>query len=454
MHVSKIALAVALAVGGGAAAAQEGAGYSQNAARPEQPQQQQQSTERRQRRGQQQQEQQQAQAQQAEQGAVQGTLTREERALIQPLEAAIAAAGTAGPWEAANAALATAQAGVTSPYGRFFVASRQLQIGQRSNNLQMQATAIDTMIASGGAPADILPQLNVGRARLALQLRDWPTAERILTGVVEGAPNDVERLWQLAEVKIQMQKNAEALALYQRLLAASEAAGQTPAEDRIKRALEIATVTRQTADAAALSQRLVRAYPTRANWNSVLSTFRSQAGTEVQYMLDVRRLMRAAGAFSRQEDYLEFAGHLTRAGQPGEVKSVLDEGIQRGAVPAANPEAQQMLSTANGRIAEDRATLPALRTRAMASAAGRDARIAGDTFYSYGQYADAAALYRAALQKGGENADMVNLRLGAALFAAGQQAEAQAAFRAVGGGNRAALAALWLLWIERPAPAA
>ena len=451
MKVSKIALAIALAAGAAAGAdAQEGAGYSQNSAQPTQPQQQQPQGERR-RRGQQAQAQPEAAAQP---GAITGTLTREERALIQPLEQAIQAAGTAGPWDAANAALAAAQAGVTSPYGKFFVASRQLQIGQRTNNIQMQAQAIDAMIASGGAPADVLPQLTIGRARIALQARDWPTAERILTEIVAGAPNDVERLWQLAEVKIQMEKNAEALTLYQRLLEATTAAGQTPPEDRIKRALDIATATRQRAAAATLGQQLVRAYPTRANWNQVLVAFRNQAGTDVQYMLDVRRMMRAAGAFSRQEEYLEFAGHLTRAGQPGEVKAVLDTGIQRGLVPASNAEAAQMLSTANGRITEDRASLPALRTRAMASASGREARIAGDTFYGYGQYAEAVALYRAALQKGGEDANLVNLRLGAALFAAGQAAEAQAACRAVTGTDRAALAALWLLWIDRPAPAA
>jgi tetratricopeptide (TPR) repeat protein len=445
MNASKTALAIVLAFGSGAAAtAQEGGyGAQQNSAQPAQPQQQQPSESRQRRRGRQ-------QEQAPAQPAAAGTLTPQERALILPLETAI----TAQDWAAANAALAAAQAGVTSPYGRFFVGSRQLQIGQRTNNLELQAQAIDAMIASGGAPADMAQQLVVGRARIALQARDWPTAERILTQIVEGSPNDVERLWQLAEVKIQLQKNAEALALYQRLLQATEAAGQTPPEDRIKRALEIAGATNQRAEASALGQRLVRTYPTRANWNAVLVAFRRQAGSEVQYMLDVRRLMRAAGAFSRQEDYLEFAGHLTRAGQPGEVKAVLDQGIQRGIVPAANPEAQQMMSTANGRITEDRASLPALRTRAMAAARGRDARIAGDTFYGYGQFADAAALYRVALQKGGEDANLVNLRLGAALFAAGQAAEAQAAFRAVTGGDRGALAALWLLWIEHPVPAA
>ena len=78
----------------------------------------------------------------------------------------------------------------------------------------------------------------------------------------------------------------------------------------------------------------------------------------------------------------------------------------------------------------------------------------GDAYYGYGQYAEAAELYRAALQKGGEDPDLVNIRLGAALALAGQRAEAETAFRAVTGGPRAELAQyLAALAGQRPADA-
>ena len=54
----------------------------------------------------------------------------------------------------------------------------------------------------------------------------------------------------------------------------------------------------------------------------------------------------------------------------------------------------------------------------------------------------------AALQKGGEDANLVNTRLGAALALAGRRAEAEAAFRAVTG-PRADLAGFWLAWLAR-----
>ena len=107
-----------------------------------------------------------------------------------------------------------------------------------------------------------------------------------------------------------------------------------------------------------------------------------------------------------------------------------------------------MLSSAAARIREDRPQLGAMRTRALAAATGREARIAGDTHYGYGEFAAAAELYRAALQKGGEDANLLNLRLGASLARAGQRAPAEAAFRAVTG-PRQPLAGYWLLWLER-----
>jgi hypothetical protein len=74
-----------------------------------------------------------------------------------------------------------------------------------------------------------------------------------------------------------------------------------------------------------------------------------------------------------------------------------------------------------------------------------------DSLYGYGQYAEAAELYRAALQKGGVDANLANTRLGEALALAGQRAQAEAAFHAVTG-PRAELAQYWLLWLSsRPA---
>ncbi len=440
MKVSKIALAISLALAATEALAQ--GGYQQPQAPAQQPQQV--DEQRQPRRG--------NQRQQQPAAAPAQTLTREEGAAINPLLTATRA--TPPDWAAAAAALPAAQAGAASPYARYVVGQLQLQIGRGTSNQAMQVQAVDAMIASGGAPATALPTLLAGRASFAIQASDWAGAETALTRFLEINPNDGERLRQLAEVKIRLNKNNEALALYQRLLAAAEAAGTPVSEENLRRTLELTIDQRQADQIAPLNQRLLRTYPTTENWRTALVRFRQNTGeTDAGLALDVRRLMRVAGAFARAGDYVEFAGRLARAGQPGEAKAVLDDGIARGTVNAADPDVRQMQTTSAGRITEDRAALPVLRTRALAAATGREARIAGDTYFGYGQYPQAIELYRASMQKGGEDANLLNTRIGMSHAAAGQTAEAQTALRAVTG-PRTALAAYWLLWLEHPATAA
>ena len=109
--------------------------------------------------------------------------------------------------------------------------------------------------------------------------------------------------------------------------------------------------------------------------------------------------------------------------------------------------ARDRIALATQRAAQDRPSLAGERTAALA---GRDGTVAfrlGDAYYGYGDYAEAAELYRAALQKGFADSNLGNLRLGAALALAGQRAPAEAAFRAVTGPG-ADLAQLWLLWLS------
>lgn len=380
------------------------------------------------------------------------TLTREESAAIGPVLTATRA--TPPDWATAAAALPAAQAGATTPYGRYVVGQLQLQIGRGTSNQAMQIQAVDAMIASGGAPAESMPTLLGARASFAIQASDWAGAEAALTRYLEVSPNDAERLRQLAEVKIRLSKNNEAFALYQRLIAADEAASRTSSEENLRRTIELAIDQRQTAQVEPLTQRLIRAYPNTDNWRTALVRYRQGVGTaDAGLALDARRLLRVAGAFARAGDYVEFAGRLNAVGLFGEAKAVLDEGIQHRTVSASDPDVVRLQASLSGRIAEDRPALAGQRTRALAAATGREARIAGDTFFGYAQYPQAIELYRAAMQKGGEDANLLNTRLGMSLAAAGQTAEAQTAFRAVTG-PRAALAAYWLLWTERPATAA
>jgi lipopolysaccharide biosynthesis regulator YciM len=125
---------------------------------------------------------------------------------------------------------------------------------------------------------------------------------------------------------------------------------------------------------------------------------------------------------------------------------VLAEGVAAHMVDPLKATYKEAIATATRLAAADRAKLAAMRTAAAGSAAA--AMSAGDHLLSFGDYAAAAAAYRAAQQKGPADADEVNLHLGIALALGGNRAEAASALQAVAG-PRSEIAALWLAYAAR-----
>jgi tetratricopeptide (TPR) repeat protein len=383
------------------------------------------------------------QPQQPQQSRI-ASLSRAENDALRPLMTAV----QAHDWVGATAAVPAAQAAVQSPAARYAVGQLMLEIGRGQPSEPMQAQAVDAMLASGAAPAELVPQLLAAQTGFALQTNNFAAAESSLTRLVALTPSDVTRLTQLAQVKIRLNKRQEAYDLYRRVLQMGETGGQHAAEPLYRQTLALAYEGHMVAPALELSRTLVTAYPTPENWRTALGVFRDLAGESGGADLDIGRLMRAAGVLTSERDYFVYAQAANRAGLPGEVKAVVEEGLGRNVFQASAADARAMLTSASGQIGEDRASLARLRTQALAAAEGRIARRTGDALYGYGQYAEAAELYRAALQKGGEDPGLVNVRLGSALAMAGQRTEAEAAFRAVTSGDRVELARFWLLWLS------
>lgn len=374
-------------------------------------------------------------------GARIGDLSREESAVILPLYQAV----QASDWPTASGALAAARAGARTPAARYLVGQLLLQIGRGTNNQAQQTEAVDAMLASGGAPADAVPLLLSTQADFAIRANNFAAAEAPLTRLLEANPNDVDRILQLAEVKGRLNKAQEANALYQRALQASQASGGAAPEALYRRLLGAAYQARSP-QAAELARALVRAYPNPANWHDALVIYTELGNANSALKLDTYRLMRAAGAMATERDFVELSEAANEAHAYGEVKSALEEGLRRNIITTNAGYARERIGVVNSRIAGDRESLAGERTAAMrGSDATAPLRLA-DAYFGYGEYAPAAELYRAALQKGGD-ANLLNTRLGAALALAGNRAEAETAFRAITG-PRAELAQLWLLWLS------
>lgn len=373
-------------------------------------------------------------------------LSKAEREALIPLETAF----TAGDYATATTALNAAAQVVTGADAKHFVAQYRYQLGIKTSNFAMQADGLEALATAGKLDTAQQAEAYGQIAYIAFnQLRDVARAERALTREVELQPNDPQALSQLARVKRELKKPQEVLPLLQRAITAQKASGQPVPESWLKLALDNAYTAKSTG-AFQVSRDLLGAYPTKQNWRDALLVYREIGAPDPETNIDTYRLMRAADALSGERDYMLFADTLDKRGLTGETSAVLDEGVRKGMLDSAKAEVKAFVTRASARAKEDRPALAGEQATALGAAAGTQAAKIGDTLLGFGDYAKAAELYRAALQKGSVDANQVNTRLGIALALAGQKAEAESAFRAVTG-PRAELANFWLVWLAQRA---
>lgn len=371
-------------------------------------------------------------------------LSVNERAALRPVQVAI----NAKDWSAATAALPAASAAAQRPDAKYVLGQLMLQIGIGTNDERMQADAVDTLIASRGALTSELPALYRNQGALALRQNNRAQAEAAFARLIAITPNDADAIVNLARIKADGGEAGDAVALMRRAITLKRAAGQVVDETWYKYALKVAYDKKLAAQAIALGRELTAAYPTGSNWRDSLLVYRDMGSLDPAGRLDLLRLMRVSGALAGERDWYDYADTLNRSGYPGEAKAVLDQGVALQMIDPKKVAFAELLRSSSASVAADRASLPRDAASARAAATGTLALKTADAYYGYGDFAEAAALYRAAIAKGGVDAGTAQLRLGMALAQGGKRAEAITAFRAVRG-PKADLAAYWLTWLSR-----
>jgi tetratricopeptide (TPR) repeat protein len=344
------------------------------------------------------------------------------------------------------AALAAAQAAVTTTDEKYILAKLVLQHSEQVNDTTGRLAAYQAVLASGGADASETALINHNISILAANTNNWALAESTLTPMVAADPNDVDNMINLARVKIELKREGEALPLLLRAIQLTEAAGKPAPEGWYRNALGIAYQTHNQSVVAQMNAALVKNYPSSQNLSNAILIYNSGTELPKDVQLDLYRLMYVSGGMNQSGEYLQLASMLDVGGLPGEEKSVLEAGLRSGKLSGG--AVQQVLQRTTSRIADDRASLPAAEQKARAAANGTLALSTASDYAGYGDYAKAIDLYHVALQKGGVDPNVVNTRLGIALALAGRRPEAEAAFRAVGG-SRTQLAGLWLTWLAQ-----
>jgi hypothetical protein len=372
-------------------------------------------------------------------------VSRAEYQALLALETALASRN----YPAAGTALAAAQAAARSNDARFYLAGLQLRYGREAGNPQALNGAIEALSASGRLSGADLAPIYLAQGAAAANAGKRAPAEAAFTRALELAPS-AETAISLARIKLDMRKNAEAVALVQRAVQLREAAGQPVPESWLRRGASLSLMHNLNGPAMAFARQLAAAYPSPENWRDAVLTYRELAKPDAAGQLDALRLLRLSRGLAGERDYLDAATVFQAAGLAGESRSVLEEGVNGRMVDPAKATFKEAIAAAARGAAAEKAKLSTLQASATAAATGGPALQAGDVFLGAGNYAAAIDLFRAALQKGGADANVINTRLGTALALAGRKAEAEAAFRAVTG-PRTELAALWLAWLSQRA---
>jgi hypothetical protein len=236
-------------------------------------------------------------------------------------------------------------------------------------------------------------------------------------------------------------------------LSLEEEAGRVPGEESLR--LLAATNARLGDDAgyAASLERLLRHHPSVAYWRDRIARLQRDPAFERAALIDSYRLLAAVEAMTEATEYRSYAELALGEGLPAEARRVLRAGFEAGRLGAgAEAAADQALRNRAERLATaderelDNDPSPGAKAEVLAAhgmgnlSAGRlDAGLAWME----------RALARPELRR----ADLVRLRMGAALAMAARAEQARAVLGTLESApaSSAQLARLWLLHLQRPA---
>lgn len=344
------------------------------------------------------------------------------------------------------AKIAAAHAAAKTPEEHYLAYQLQLKAAMATKSEAEIGAAVEGMVNSGVAPQAQLSTLHLALGKVRYNQKKYPEAVAEFEKVLQLDPNNSEASNLIAQSRMVSASPADAVAMLQKNIAQQSAGGAKAPEDLYKRAIGVAYKANLPV-AADISRQWVAAYPSPSNWSDAIRIYRNLHQLDDVTTLDLLRLARAAGALKGEADYDRYAYAAISKGYPGEAKTVLEEGVKAGAVDLSKTPFKEEMAQAKAKSAGEEASLEGAAKSALAGGTFKAALTTGDLHYTYGQYAKAAELYRAALKRPGADASLVNLHLGMALARSGDKAGATAALNAVTG-PRAEIAKYWLAYVS------
>jgi hypothetical protein len=354
--------------------------------------------------------------------------------------------------------LAAMESSVKSPLDRLIFGDWERQVGGFVGDSALTAKGLQSMLDSGQLQPNLVTTVSAMLGQMAYTSKNYPTAIKVLSPLMSDPKVDDAVPQMLAESYASSNQPKEGLNALKAAIAARKAANAPVPEEWYSRGNRIAYNAKLPAESTEWALLLVAAYPTPINWLGATQLVRNSATNFTsQEELDISRLMDQTGALKLDaklvsREYIAYLQALDPRRYPGEAVHIAEQGVATGALKADDTFVKDVMTQARPRVAPDKASLPGLAKEAAASPSGKVAAAAGDTFLSYGDPAQADALFTLALSKGGVDADKDRIltRLAIAEIGEGKYADAKANLAKVGG-TRVAIAQLWLIYADQKA---
>lgn len=352
---------------------------------------------------------------------------------------------------AEKAQLPTVVAAAVTPDDRLVAGQLELELGGIALDPQLQRQALQDMMATGRSDPANTGKFQFYIGNFAREVGDYPGAiagfqAAIAAGYTE---NQVEVL--LADSFLKNKQIDKGLPALQHAIDVQKASGQPVPVTWYRSGVVAAYNAKLVAPTLSFGAGLIQEEPTKQNWALLLEVVQRVASYPAQEELDLLRLMGRTKSYAQKADYLEYIQAADARRLPGEVLDVIAAGEASGMLSASDPSVAEAKTIASGRVTADRASLPSLERDARAPGANAATTLAaGDAALSYGQAADALAIYKIALDKPGIDTSRVLTRMGIAQIDTQDYAGAQATFAKITG-PRQPLGQLWSIYAAQKA---
>lgn len=362
-------------------------------------------------------------------------------------------ATTAKNWDAAYAAIQTAQAvEPKSDYDKYMLDELSWYVLYERKDYAGAAAALERAVTSPFAPPADAVQRMKPLAQIYAEGKNYAKAAEFGNKYLATNPTDANMAILVAQSYYLSEDYANTRTTAEKYAGVSK----PPNEQLLKLALASSVALNDRAGVMRSLESLVRSYPQQKYWEDLLTNqlYETKGDREMRTLY---RLMDQTNTLDKGEEYSEFASVLLSGGYPGEAQQVLERGTSSNVFTGdARGRAQSELDKAKAQAAIDRKDLPGAEKSLAAAKTGNEMVAIGKLYFSTGEYAKAVDAIQKGLAKGGvTDTDDANALLGVAQARAGNLAGARTAFEAVKDAKYAAIARLWLLYLDTKAtPAA